>query len=95
MMSESEHRRAFDHIWVPSKQLGNCSSKYKRYLGLLTTILRADDFMTKNGCKEEQGTKDAIQGSSLLGWNVAPFPSKKKQKTNDGFPGGFGGGRWE
>lgn len=40
--------------------------------------------MTKNGCKEEQGTKDAIHGSSLLGWNVAPFPrQKKKTKTED------------
>lgn len=38
--------------------------------------------MTKNGCKEEQGTKDAIHGSSLLGWNVAPFPRQKTKNKN-------------
>lgn len=65
LLSESVHRRTSAHIQTSVKRLENHFSKQKGVPWSSYPLSEAEDFMTKNWSKEQQGIKDTIQGAGL------------------------------
>lgn len=58
--------------------------------GLLMSLPGAEDFMTKNWSKEQQGIKDTVQGPGL-GKKVECHSISKIRNTSSAFPDGIAG----